>query len=141
MDMEEVQHSILEDLAQLGDPLSQMEYLLACAKASPGIPADQRREEALVPSCQAKTWVMTSWKGDVLHMQADSESFLVKGALALICEVYEGRSREEIRNFSCCLLDVPDFSDRLTVEQRKGLRGVLERLSDEAADQGREGLQ
>lgn len=55
MDMDEVQRSIQEDLAQLADPLSQMEYLLACARASQGIPPEQRQEEDLVPSCQART--------------------------------------------------------------------------------------
>lgn len=133
MDMEEVQHSILEDLAQLADPLSQMEYLLACARASQGIPPEQRREENLVPSCQARTWVITGWDRGLLHIQADSESFLVKGALALLCEVYNGRRREEIQTFTCRLLDDPGFTGRLTGEQRKGLASILERLHEEAA--------
>ena len=131
--MEEVQHSILEDLAQLADPLSQMEYLLACARASQGIPPEQRREENLVPSCQARTWVITGWDRGLLHIQADSESFLVKGALALLCEVYNGRRREEIQTFTCRLLDDPGFTGRLTGEQRKGLASILERLHEEAA--------
>lgn len=132
MDMEEVQRSIQEDLAQLADPLSQMEYLLACARASQGIPPDQRREENLVPSCQARTWVITGWGGGLLHIQADSESFLVRGALALLCEVYDGRHREEIQSFTCRLLEDPGFTGRLTSEQRKGLASILERLHEEA---------
>lgn len=133
MDMDEVQRSIQEDLTQLADPLSQMEYLLACARASQGIPPEERREENLVPSCQARTWLITGWDDGLLRMQADSESFLVKGALALLCEVYDGRRREEIQAFTCHLLEDPGFTGRLTGEQRKGLASILERLHEEAA--------
>lgn len=77
--------------------------------------------------------MITIWDSGLLRMQADSESFLVKGALALLCEVYNCRRREEIQAFTCHLLEDPGFSGRLTGEQRKGLASILERLHEEAA--------
>lgn len=38
MTMVQMEESIQEDLTQLGDPLSQLEYLMACARAHEGIP-------------------------------------------------------------------------------------------------------
>lgn len=137
--MASVQQSILDDLRQLGEPLSQMEYLLACARAYPGIPAQARREENLVPSCQARTWVTTCWEKDILRMTGDSESFLVKGALALLCELYDGRSREEIASFRCTLLEDDAFRTRFTQEQQKGLRSIIAALHRQAAGAMEEG--
>lgn len=52
MDMDEVQRSIQEDLAQLADPLSQMEYLLACARASQGIPRNSAGRKIWSPAAR-----------------------------------------------------------------------------------------
>lgn len=91
MTMAQMEESIQEDLTQLGDPLSQMEYLMACARAHEGIPPEERRDENLVADCQAKTWVETRWEQGRLRLLADSESFLVRGVLALLCELYQHR--------------------------------------------------
>lgn len=132
MEMAAVQQSILDDLTQLGDPMSQLEYFLACARAHQGIPPEDRRDADLVPSCQAKTWVTVRWAGEELDLRADSESFLVRGALALLCEVYHRRTRAEIAAFSCALLDHPAFTGRLTGEQRRGLESIVRQLHRQA---------
>lgn len=128
MTMEETQQSILTDLELLGDGLERMEYLLCCAGEAPGIPEEQRREEDLVADCQMNTWLMAAWSGDVLSLRTDSESALVKGALSLIGEIYDGRCVEDVKAFNCTLLEQKSFSDLFNMEQKKGLLHVLNTL-------------
>lgn len=130
MTMAEVEQSILDDLALLGDGLNRMEYLLGCARADPGIPEEERAPDALVAGCQTNTWFLASWEGDVLKLRTDSESILVKGALSLITEIYSGRNRREIGSFSCSLLAHDSFAALFNGEQKKGLRNVLNALRE-----------
>lgn len=128
MTMLETQQSILEDLDMLGDGLERMEYLLGCAGEAPGIPEGERREEDLVADCQMNTWLMVSWTDGVLSLRTDSESVLVKGALSLIGEIYDGRRAEDVKDFDCTLLDCDRFSSLFNMEQKKGLFRVLKTL-------------
>lgn len=128
MTMGETQRSILIDLNLLGDGLNRMEYVLGCGKAAAGIPPEMRREEALVADCQVNTWLIADWEGDVLHLYTDSESMLIRGALSLIGEIYQGRSRDEVQGFDCILLSCEAFTDLLDGKQKKGLRTVLNTL-------------
>ena len=131
MTMRETEQSILADLDLLGDALNRMEYVLGCGRAASGLPPEMRGEDTLVADCQVNTWVVAAWKGDVLHLHTDSESMLVRGALSLIAEIYQGRSRDEVQNFDCSLLSCEAFTDLLDGNQKKGLRAVLSTLSGE----------
>ena len=128
-----MEQSILTVLEMLGDGLNRMEYLLGCAHAAPGIPAGERTKESLVADCQTNTWLLARWEGDVLVLHTDSESFLVKGALSLIEEIYHGRSRTEVESFSCSLLAHDSFASLFNAEQKKGLRNVLNTLREREA--------
>lgn len=129
MTMEEIQNSVIEDFAELTDPLSRAEYVIACARQAEPFPKALHTYDALVPDCQSNTWVVTKWESGILHFLVDSESFLVKGMLTLIREIYEGRTHQEVESFSCVLPDLPAVEELLTPEQRKGIRSILTLLS------------
>lgn len=132
--MLETEQSIRQDLELLGDALNRMEYILGCARVAPGIPETERTPEALVADCQTNTWLMAEWDNGALRLRTDSESFLVKGALYLIGEIYNGRTRSEVADYSCALLDYEKFIGLFNPEQKKGLRHVLNTLKEGGGD-------
>lgn len=132
MTMEAVQQSILNDLALLGDSLNRMEYLLECGKETPGLSPAERAAAETVPDCQVNTWIDAKWSNGVLTLRTDSESLIVRGALALLEEIFSARSAAEIAGFSCVLPETEAFSSLLNPVQRKGLDTVLRRLRAEA---------
>lgn len=132
MTMEVVQQSILNDLALLGDSLNRMEYLLECGKETPGLSPAERAAAETVPDCQVNTWIDAKWSNGVLTLRTDSESLIVRGALALLEEIFSARSAAEIAGFACVLPETEAFSSLLNPVQRKGLDTVLRRLRAEA---------
>lgn len=132
MTMEAVQQSILNDLALLGDSLNRMEYLLECGKETPGLRPTERAAAETVPDCQVNTWIDAKWSNGVLTLRTDSESLIVRGALALLEEIFSARSAAEIAGFACVLPETEAFSSLLNPVQRKGLDTVLRRLRAEA---------
>ena len=129
MTMQETEKSILDDLAELGDILSRSELLIRLGKRFEGIPQAERSEADLIKNCQTTTWVECRWEKDTLKMRSDSQSLLVKGALALIDEIYNGRSKSEVAGFNCTLLKEESFYSLFSERQRLGMESIIEKLS------------
>lgn len=124
--MSEVEADIRADLTELSDGISQYSFLIECGAQLPEYPKQYRGEEYLIRECQVKTWLYAGWRDEKLLFYGDSESLIVRGALALIWEIYSGRSREETSGYHCGLLEFEGFTSHFTKDQIIGLKKVLE---------------
>lgn len=125
MTMAETEADILRDLRELGDEMSCYAYLIGCAQEERGYPEELRTEQYRVKDCQGLTWVAAHWKGDIFSFQGDSDSLIVKGGLAILEELYDGRTRQEVNDYRCGLLRNETFARYFTPEQVQGLNAVL----------------
>ena len=130
MTMQELEKDILNDLQELGDAISQYSFLIACAGEVPSFPEEQKTEENLVRECQVNTWMYITVKDDKVSFDMDSEALIVKGALSLLQELYNGRTLEEVRSFTCTLPEHEDFSRHFNAEQLVGVKAILKKLSE-----------
>ncbi len=128
MNMADVEKDIISDLQELADPISQYTFLIGCAGDCEPFPEAYRTEEYLIHECQVNTWMYAGWENGQSVFRADSESLIVRGALALLQELFSGRSREEIADYHCGLLEEECFSRHFTKEQFAGLHAILKRL-------------
>lgn len=128
MTMQELEQDILTDLKELGDAISQYTFLIACAGECPPFPEAAKDEAHLVRECQVNTWIIIDAKDDKVSLQIESEALIVKGALSLLAELYNGRSLEEVRTFHCSLPENEDFSRHFNHEQLEGVRAIIRKL-------------
>ena len=130
--MQELEKEIIADLKELSDVLSQFTYIVECGKEAAAFPEEFRKNEYLIPECQVKTWMAAEWEGGILKFYADSEAAIIRGALSLLAEIYDGRTRYEISRFSCTLIENEMFAAHFTQQQLHGIRVILERITKEA---------
>ena len=128
MSMKDLETDILNDLSELENPMDQYSFLVACAGECLAFPEQYRTEVNLIKECQVNTWVHTGWLDDTCVFFADSESLIVKGVLALLQELYSGRSQAETQAYSCTLLDSPLIQKHLNEAQLKGLKAIAASL-------------
>ena len=128
MTMQETENDILKDLEELGDTISQYTFLIACAGECAPFDESLRTEENLVRECQVRTWLYVQFEDGKLRFETDSEALIVKGAMALLQELYNGRSLEEVKGYHCRLLDSEDFTRHFNMEQLKGIRAIIGKL-------------
>lgn len=131
MNMKEIEEDILKDMDDLADPDSQYAYLIGCAGEMKSYPERLRDEKHLVKACQVKTWIALDWQNGSLSFHGDSQSLLVKGILALLAEIYDGRCSEELGGYQCQLIDHPSFQIHLSQDQTAGLKEGLFRYLPE----------
>lgn len=125
MTMAETEADVLRDLRELGDDMSCYAYLIGCAQEERGYPEELRTEQFRVKDCQGLTWAAARWDGDIFSFRGDSDSLIVKGGLAILEELYDGRARQEINDYQCGLLQQDTFTRYFTPEQVQGLTAIL----------------
>lgn len=129
MTMQELEQDIVNDLQELGDTISQYTFLIACAGECPPFPEEFRTEEHLVRECQVKTWIHAEMIDDKVSFLLDSEALIIKGALSLIREIYQGRAVKEVQSYHCTLTEHEEFTKHLTREQLEGVKAIIKELS------------
>lgn len=101
----------------------------------PPLPEDQYVDENLLDGCMSKVWLTASQQqgpdGSVMHFVADSDSQIVKGLIAIVFEVFNERSPEEILT-----TDIDSVFRQLELEQhissgrRNGLSSMVRRVRE-----------
>ena len=101
----------------------------------PELPEEHYADENLLDGCMSNVW-MTAERDDstdppVMRFQADSDSQIVKGLIAIVFEVFNNRSPEEV-----VTTDIESVFQQLELEQhissgrRNGLSSMVRRVRE-----------
>ncbi|HEV3302957.1 MAG TPA: SufE family protein [Planctomycetaceae bacterium] len=123
---------LIETFEALGDWEAQCDYLIDLGYEIPEFPASARIEANRVHGCQSNVWLITEIKpGDppVIEIQADSDSMIVRGLIAVLLLAYSGKTAREIVE-----TDIQQIFARLGLNRqlssarRNGLAGMVQRI-------------
>lgn len=123
---------LFEEFEALEDWEERCDFLIDMGFDLPELPAEFKTEENRVHGCQSNVWLIANVEGNVaptVTLQADSDSMLVKGLVAVILAIYSGRTPEEIlatdvKNIFARL----GFDRYLSTARRNGLAGMVKRI-------------
>ena len=106
---------LVEDFELFEDWEERYRYIVDLGKKLPPMPEDEKIEDNKVRGCMSQVW-MTSQVDDstepsTLSFRADSDAFIVKGLIAILLELYSGRTPQEITE-----LDATEALTRLGLE-------------------------
>ncbi len=104
--------------------------IMLAGKALPSIPSERKTEDNLVNGCESKTWLnheqLTS---GVLIFQADSEARIIRGLLALVTEIFNNKTPDEILNQDIEKLFTDlELEKHLSPSRGNGLRAVVNKI-------------
>ena len=125
MDAEELveRFSVFDDLEE------RYIYLIEMGKKLPSMPEHLKIEEHRVRGCVSQVWLVASLRDGVWHFEGDSDAFIVKGLVALVLALVDGRTSAEIQ--SAPLADVFErigLAGQLTQNRRNGFFSMVERI-------------
>ena len=119
----------------LGDWEERYAYLIDLGRKLPPLAEAERSEETKVRGCMSQVWLVGGLQPDgSMHFNGDSDSSLVKGLIALLLMMVNGRTPAEVR-----ALDIAAQFQRLglesniTVNRRNGFFAMVERIRALAA--------
>ncbi len=95
-------------------------------KQLPALTAEQRAEGSLVKGCESKVWLLSEKQGECWFFNADSDSRIVRGLIAIVLAAFNGQTAETIRAF-----DTEDYFSQLNLlshlspSRGNGLRDIV----------------
>ena len=115
------------------DTMEKYRFLLDQGKKSTFFPEEYRLDSFKVSGCQAQVWLVPYMKENLMHFHSDSDAFISKGMVTILCDIYGGHSPKEICGTDISLLDDLDLSVLLTPGRRNGVYAMLLKIKEHAA--------
>ena len=121
-----------ENLELFDDDMDKYKYLLDQAKNAKKFPEEFRDETFKVSGCQAQVWLVPKLNENILSFYYDSDAFISKGMVTILCDIYGDRNPVEIKNSDFNLLNILELDTLLTPGRRNGVYSMLEKIKEYA---------
>ena len=121
-----------ESLEVFDDEMEKYKFLLDQAKNAKTFPEEYRKETFKVSGCQAQVWLVPYTHDEKLNFHYDSDAFISKGMITILCNIYGGRSAQEITNSNFDLLETLQLNALLTPGRRNGVYSMLMKIKEYA---------
>ena len=121
-----------ESLDLFDDGMDKYKFLIDQAKNAKKFPEEFRDETFKVSGCQAQVWLVPKLNENILSFYYDSDAFISKGMVTILCDIYGDRNPVEIKNSDFNLLNILDLDTLLTPGRSNGVYSMLEKIKDYA---------
>lgn len=128
MSLNEVQNEIIEEFSVFDDWLDRYNYLIELGNELPEIDPRYKTSEYLINGCQSKVWLHADMKDGKIWFDADSDAIIVKGIVALLVKVLNGRTPEEILDNNLSFIDEIGLSQNLSPTRSNGLLAMVKKM-------------
>jgi len=122
----------------LGDWEERFAYLIELGKKLPPLDESEMIEENRVHGCQANVWLrMRPCNGEppAFEIRADADAFIVKGLIAALLLIYNGKTAEQIVATDCIgTVARLGLDKHLSPTRRNGLHSMVSRIQALAAE-------
>ena len=121
-----------ESLDLFDDGMDKYKFLIDQAKNAKNFPEEYRNDSFKVSGCQAQVWLVPQLKENKLSFYYDSDAFISKGMVTILCDIYGDRNPSEIKNSDFRMLNTLELDTLLTPGRRNGVYSMLEKIKEYA---------
>lgn len=128
--------TIVDDLAFLDDWDERYRYLIELGRKLEPLPPEAYSDANRVQGCASQVWLLMNrdTQHDTLRIRGDSDALIVKGLVALVLAMFDGRPRTEVAGFDAAgFFAEIGLKDHLTSQRANGLASMVARIKAEAA--------
>lgn len=109
-------------------------YIIELGRDVPEFDAALKVPELKVRGCSSQVWLKGDWSGDTLQLSGDSDAHIVRGLMAVLFALYQGKSRADVAAINARTeLDALGLSSALSPTRTNGLYSMVERIRAIAA--------
>ena len=128
MNLNETQKDIAEEFSVFEDWLDRYNYLIELGNDLPEIDVKYRTNEYLINGCQSKVWLHEELNEGKIEFIADSDAIIVKGIVASLVKVLNGRTPYEILENELHFIDDIGLRQNLSPTRSNGLLAMVKKM-------------
>ena len=121
---------LLSNFSLLEDWEARYAYVIDLGKKIPNFPESAKVEANLVRGCTSQVWMIpqSGLPGHVAFL-ADSDAHIVRGLIAILLAVYNGQSKEFVRDFDIkSFFEKLGLAEHLSPNRRNGFFAMVGRI-------------
>ncbi len=133
MTIDETQNEIIDEFEGLTDWKDRYAHMSDLGNTLPEFPESEKTPANLIEGCQSRVWI-TAHTGEEkkIDFQADSDALIVKGIVALLMRVLNGRTPDEILNADLYFIDKIGLKEHLSPTRSNGLLAMVKQIHNYA---------
>lgn len=130
----EIEAQFIDDFNQLENWEEKYDYLIELGDSLPEMPAELKTIENLVKGCQSSVWFATRCEDNQLFIEADSDSLIIKGIVAILVQVLSGQPSAEISQADLTMFETLGLWRHLSSQRSNGVTAMMAHLRKSAID-------
>ena len=128
---------IVSNFELLDDWEERYRYLIELGRLMEPLPDEAHSDVNKVQGCASQVWLQTDVKSSagqpVLHLIGDSDAHIVRGLVALLISLYDGKTASEALSTDALgLFKELGLSEHLTPQRSNGVRSMVDRIRRDA---------
>jgi len=124
----ETQREIVEEFSVFEDWLDKYNYLVELGNDLPALDPAYRTTENLINGCQSRVWLHADLVDGKMEFKADSDAIIVKGIVALLVKILNGRTPAEILENELFFIDEIGLRQNLSPTRSNGLLAMVKKM-------------
>lgn len=132
--IDSIQKELIKDFQALGDGFEQYAYLIELSALLPPLPDEKKTDERAVKGCQSHVWLdMRAGEGK-FYVNADSDTFIIKGILYLLGRMFNGQPLDQVAESEIVLFSDTDLMETFESDRQKGIGYVIKTMKEFAKE-------
>jgi len=128
----EKEADIIESFELFEESMERYEYIIDLGKKLLPMDEKYKTDDFLVKGCQSKVWLHAFEKEGIIFFEADSNTAITKGIIALLVDVLSGKAPKEIMDAELKFIDAIQLRSHLSSQRSNGLTSMIQRMKNYA---------
>lgn len=122
-------HDILKKMAQCHCWEDKYRLIIQLGKKLPIMPENLRAQTLIIPGCESQVWLVCEQREGHLYFVADSNARIVKGLIAIILCVAQGKTPEDLKAFDFeSYFKEMDLLQHISPSRSNGVRAIIDKI-------------
>ena len=128
--IDKLQQQIIAEFELFSDWSEKYQYLIDQGNKLESLDSSYKITDNLVKGCQSQLWLIAKIKGDKVYYQADCDSPIPKGIVALMIRVLSSQSINDIKQADLFFIQQTQLINYLSPNRINGLIALLARMKE-----------
>ncbi len=126
--IEEIEQEIIDEFSIYDDWMDKYAVIIEQGNALEPLDEKYKTPANIIEGCQSRVWLICDYRDGRLWFQAESDAIIVKGLLALVLRVFNGRTPDEIIGADLRFLKEIGLTEHLSPTRSNGLLSVIKQI-------------
>jgi cysteine desulfuration protein SufE len=124
----DIEQSLIDDFAVLENWEERYDYLIELGQNLPPMDPELKIDDNKVHGCQSSVWFAITCEHEKISFQADSDSLIIKGIVAILQKLLSGQSATDVENADLTIFNTLGLWKHLSSQRSNGVTAMLSHL-------------